>query len=174
MNALEAWRKQENQHNFHFPDSRDPIFQKISQTEKITTQDFEKAVVAVCCWRENREDGYYGQIAIGHVINNRAKAGWFGGNQYMNVVAKDQFSSMTIPDDPQLDKYPLESDTEFQKVLANIDALFENELLDRTGGALYYADLSFIQENGWFQREIIDKPNEHERLAVIGRTTFFK
>lgn len=172
INALKAWRTNTEHYDYQFPDSRDPVFQKYLIDEKSTPQLFEQAVVALCCWREDREDLYPGMIAIGQVINNRAKAGWHHGNLYSNVIAEDQFSSMTFPHDLQLDKYPLESELEYEKLLANLDNLYENELIDKTDGALYYADLRYVT-SGWFLREIIQNSQEHERLAVIGRTTFF-
>lgn len=173
INALEVWRIQTNQKDFHFPDSRDPAFQKISQNENITAQDFEKAIVCLCGWREDREELSTGMLAIVSVITNRSKAGWFGGNQYSNVVAKDQFSSMTIPDDPQLNKYPQEDDVEFGKVLANIDRVYDGTIQDRTNGALYYANLKYVT-SGWFLDNIVRNVKEHPVCASIGRTTFFK
>lgn len=172
ISVLKNWRTDTNQANYQFPDSRNPDFQKYLLAGKVTAQVFEQAIVALCCWREDREDLYPGMIAVGQVINNRAKAGWFHGNAYQNVVAENQFSSMTVPTDPQLNDYPLNSETEFLKLLANMDNLFENELIDKTDGALYYADLSAVS-SGWFRNEILNNPGEHPRLAIIGRTTFF-
>lgn len=172
ISALKNWRLANEKNSWEFPDSRDPAFQKYLTDENLTAQDFEKGIVCLCCWREDREDLSPGMCAIGQVINNRAKKGWFHGNQYSNVIAKNQFSSISVPGDPQLEKYPAENDVEFGKVLSQIDDLFEGELLDRTDGALYYADIRYVT-SGWFDREIIQNPSEHPRTAVIGRTTFF-
>jgi len=173
VNALKAWRLAADQPSHHFPDSRDPEFHKHLVEQAVTSQDYEISIVCLCCWRENREDLYAGEMAIAHVINNRAKRGWNHGNQYMNVTAKNQFSSMVIPGDLQLDKYPLENDVEFGKLLENIDDLYRGELIDRTDGAVYYANLKYIQPGGWFARNIISNSAKFPRLAVIGRTTYF-
>lgn len=173
INALKAWRIATEHHDYQFPDSRDPAFQKYLTDANSTPQLFEQAVVCLCGWREEREDLYPGMCAVLQVINNRAKAGWHHGNQYENVIAENQFSSMTIPNDPQLDKYPLEIELEFEKLLANVENVYENEIIDKTDGALYYANLAAIEPGGWFAREIVQSP-EHPRLSVIGRTTFFK
>lgn len=172
ISALKNWRLANEKNSWEFPDSRDPSFQKFLTDENLTAQDFEKGIVCLCCWREMRSQLYAGMMAVACVINNRAKKGWFHGNQYSNTVAKNQFSSMTVPGDPQLEKYPAEDDTEFNKLLAAIDLLYEGEVLDRTDGALYYAVLA-DSTSGWFFREIVNRPEEHPRLAEIGRTSFF-
>lgn len=173
VDALHKWRQVVGQENYHFPDSRDPSFQKYLASEGANAQDYEKAIVCLCCWRENREDLYTGMMAIAQVINNRARKGWHHGNAYQNVIEKNQFSSMSVPDDKQLNLYPEDKDVEFGKLLTNIDSLYENELIDRTDGSLYYANLMYIDHGGWFERNISHNP-EHPRLATIGRTTFFQ
>jgi len=173
VEALKAWRVSASQPSHHYPDSRDPEFQKHLVEQAVTSQDYEISVVCLCCWRENREDLYAGEMAIAHVINNRAKRGWNHGNQYMNVTAKNQFSSMVIPGDPQLDKYPLENDVEFEKLLENISDLESGNLIDKTDGSVYYGNLRYIQKGGWFERTILPNPAKFPRLATIGRTTYF-
>jgi|SRR5882762_8468305 len=172
VNALKSWRLAADQPSHHFPDSRDPEFQKHLVEHAVTSQDYEISIVCLCCWREMRSQLYAGMIAVAHVINNRSKKGWHHGNQYMNVIAVNQFSSMSVPSDLQLNKYPLENDVEFGKLLENIQDLFDNNLIDKTDGSLYYAVLQ-DSTSGWFFKNIVNNP-EHPRLATIGRTTFFQ
>lgn len=173
VNALTTWRMHNSQPNYEFPDIRIPDFQKLCAAHSLTAQDFGKAIVCLCCWREMRSELYTGMIAVANVINNRAKKGWYGGDPYTNTIEKNQFSSMTVPSDPQLDKYPDGNDVEFGKLLDKIDALYDGQLIDRTDGALYYAVLA-DSTSSWFLKNIADNPTEHPRTAQIGQTIFFE
>ena len=41
-----------------------------------------------------------------------------------------------------------------------------------TGGALYYAYLRAVGPGGWFERNIVNTPDEHPGLATIGQRVF--
>lgn len=172
ISALHTWRGETKSANYQYPDSRDPAFQKALLINQATAQDFETAIVCLCCWREMRSYLYRGMIAIAHVIHNRAKAGWFHGNEYQNVIAENQFSSMTIHNDPQLVKYPEQFDLQFEKLLVNVCAAMDEELVDPTNGAMYYAALAHAN-SPWFLNLIKDK-KEHPLVFQLGNTTFYK
>lgn len=136
--------------------------------------DFEKAIVALACWREMRGEGVNGMLSVAFVLRNRAKAGWFHGSIYENVIAHNQFSSMTVEGDHNTDEFPDTREPQFQTLLQLLDEVFDDSRIDNlTNGALYYA---VIQDStsGWFKHNILDKPDEHPRVAQLGKTTFFK
>jgi hypothetical protein len=138
--------------------------------------------LALCAWKEARGEGTPGMLAVMHVIYNRALA-WYGGahtdvtadNECVHhaVYAKNQFTSMSVPSDPEFNLRPGEADASFEfcqqmapRVLAGSDA-------DITNGALYYANLHHVT-SGWFIDTIVNDPANHPRTAEIGRQTFFQ
>jgi len=137
-------------------------------------QEFEKAIVALACWREMRGEGTNGMISVAQVLHNRAKAGWHQSSMYENAIALNQLSSMSIKGDPNTVRFPDSREPEFNKFLQFLDNFYgENPPVDTTNGALYYAVLA-DSTSGWFFENIANKPDLHPRCAVIGRTTFFK
>ena len=158
VDSLVAWRAAKGEPAHVFPDSRDPEFQP-----SVTSQEFEQAIVCLAAWRENREGLYAGMIAIVHVINNRAKRGWYEGNLYFNVTHNTWLSSMIDPENGQLAEYPEENDREFSKLLGYVEDLYEGTLLDRTDGSLYY--LKSTQDTTGYSL--------YPRLATIGQMVFY-
>jgi spore germination cell wall hydrolase CwlJ-like protein len=131
--------------------------------------------VALCQWREARSEGEIGMRAVGHVIVNRA-ASWYHQMRYpvhFAVYAKNQFTSMSCPSDPQYRRFPAEVDPQWQfcqqiapEILADADP-------DPTNGALYYANLEIITPGCWFEIEVVLKPQIHPLLIVIRNHHFY-
>lgn len=143
--------------------------------------DSEKVLACITAWREERSNGLNGMIAVLFVIQRRAVAGWEGGDWSKIVLAKNQFDSMTSVGDPNTVQFPDAHDPVYQKLLQWVDAIYGQMGTDGTAedkltnGALYYADMSSkaYQVGGWFDREIVQKPDAHPRVAQIGTTTYF-
>ena len=135
--------------------------------------EFEKAIVSLACWREMRSESVNGMIAVAFVLRNRAKAGWHHGSIYQNAIALNQISSISVLGDPNTIKFPDTRDPDFQTVLHKMDAIYDGATDSITSGALYYAVLTDAT-SGWFFKNIVSKPDEHPRVAQIGKTTFFK
>ncbi len=169
MQVIKEWRAKHGKHDYQWPETRDPFFQEELTNSAVVAQDIEKSLVALCAWREMRGDLYQGMSAVVHVIHNRQVAGMFRSHLDEDVTGKNQFSSMTIPGDPNLVKYPGD-DKNFLKILENLDMILEGKAFDITGGSLYYGVIADIT-SGWFQKEIVEK---RQRTVQIGRTTFFK
>lgn len=130
--------------------------------------------LALCGWKEARGEGPDGMRAVMHVIVNRAVA-WHGGQAesiHRVVYGKNQFSSMTVPSDPEYYLRPESTNVQYQFCRAMAEAVCEGSDPDATGGALYYACVENI-ESDWFKRNIIDDPARHPVKARIGRQTFF-
>jgi len=142
-----------------------------------TFADFEKCLVALTCLREMRGEGMNAMLAVAFVLRNRAKAGWHRGSAYLNAVALNQFSSMTIKGDPNTVWYPQEpNDPDFIQLLQLMDEVFDehNPRVDTvTNGGMYYWVPADSTKGGWFEKNIANNP-EHPRCAVIGKTVFYK
>lgn len=142
----------------------------------MTNEDYVKAIACLLAEREERSNGTNGILGVLFVLRNRVRAGWFKGEWMSNITAKNQFSSMTVLGDPMTVWYQDPREPAFQKVLQLVDQVFDGTLQDMTAGALYYADLNskgFVKD-GWYDRNIVQQPAVHPRVATIGTTTYFK
>lgn len=141
----------------------------------MTIAEYEKGVAALLSWREERSNGVNGCLGVLFVVRSRAKAGWHGGSWTGVITAANQFSSMTVLGDSQTVRYPDPRDPSFLQVLQLVDGVYDDSRPDNlTQGALYYCDPVGITPGGWFQRNILDKPDEHPRVAQVGTTLYFK
>lgn len=130
--------------------------------------------MALCAWREARGEGEDGMRAVLNVIRNRA-ASWYSHSRHPiheAVYAKNQFSSMSIPNDQQFNLQPHLYDPEMGFCMQTARAILNGDDADPTKGALYYRNPR-TATSIWFQRAIVDKPNEHPHLATIGNHEFY-
>jgi spore germination cell wall hydrolase CwlJ-like protein len=131
--------------------------------------------LSLCAWKEARGEGTPGMLATMQVICNRAVA-WFGNHIesiHNAVYAKNQFTSMSVPSDPEFNLAPGENDASFDFCVQMAPGVLQGLQPDTTAGALYYANLSEVT-SGWFIENIVNDPGNHPKTAVIGRQTFFK
>ena len=129
---------------------------------------YETVMLALVMWREARGEGRDGMRAVGHVVRNRHKAGW--GSVVDCITKKNQFTSMSVPGDGQLTRWPKTG--EFLNTLHDANRILDGSDGDLTKGALYYANLE-IATSGWFFEHIVGDPVGHPVTATIGRHTFF-
>jgi N-acetylmuramoyl-L-alanine amidase len=124
---------------------------------------FSVATAALCAWREARGEGRDGMRAVLHVIQNRAAKQ--GKSWHEIVYAKDQFSSMTYPEDPQLCNVPKTPDASFEMCMSLADAVKLGTDPDLTQAATnYFADSIPMPE--WAK--------SMKQTVKIGHQTFFK
>jgi hypothetical protein len=145
----------------------------------MTFDDFNKSILSLLAWREERSNGVNGMLGVMFVVRNRVKAGWFGGDYLQNIAGHNQFSSMSVSGDSQTIKYPPINDPQFTQALQLVDDVYDenNPRVDTlTNGALYYADLNnpTFTKGGWFETHILNDSTNHPRSAQIGSTTYFK
>lgn len=175
MESLKDWRSHQPytdmQRNVLFPEA--PADPSLQPTLLVGMGDFEKAVVALAAYREMREDLWPGMSAVVQVVRNRARAGWFHGSMYENVVAKNVFPSMTLYGHPDTVRFPDEHDQQFWLFLTMLDGLFNGVVPDNTNGALYYH---------WYYSEpvfcgciaYLSQKQTHQTCAKIGKILFWK
>jgi hypothetical protein len=119
-NALTDWLKVHS----GWPDSRDPEFHLAL---KCTPQDFEKAMVCHICALEAEEQPYAGAAAIAHVVMNRTDP---SGSPYQTatmILAPCSFRPL--------------NEAILERLLHNVDALFDRRLYDPTLGATDYINI---------------------------------
>lgn len=105
----------------------------------MTWSDWDKALLALCAWREDRSGQREGMLAVMCSVRNRVER---GNKSYSSAITqKWQYSSMTAPGDPQLGLYPQGGDPIFELALSLVDDVIDGAIADTTGGATnYYAD----------------------------------
>jgi len=143
----------------------------------VTFDDNDVQSLALCAWKEARGEGTPGIMAVMFVIKNRAEA-WYGNLAeeavHFAVYAKNQFTSMSVPSDPEFNLKPGENDASYDFCMQMAPRVLAGQgNPDITAGALYYANL-FEVTSGWFIDNIVNDPANHPKTAVIGRQTFFK
>jgi Cell Wall Hydrolase len=143
----------------------------------MTVADYEKALGCLLAWREERSNGVNGMLGVLFVVRNRSKANWGQGDWSKIIESHNQFSSVSVLDNPETVLYPDVRNPQFLDVLQTVDAIYNDERQDLlTMGALYYADMGspLYDKDGWFAKNIAGDPDQHPRVAQIGTTTYFK
>lgn len=131
----------------------------------------DKESMALCAWREARGQGPMGMRAVMWVIKNRVGAPGFASTMHDVIYGKNQFTSMSVPSDSQFHLEPSGASWDEAQTLAA--QVIEGLLLDPTFGARYYANLRSMDQEGWFQRNIVAHPEVHRHTTAIGQHDFY-
>ena len=135
--------------------------------------------MALCVWKEARGEGDLGMQAVAWVIRNRA-VDWYRNQQspiHLVVYGKNQFTSMSVPEDPEFNLAPDADDPQYLYCLGLCPDILTAQATDVTNGSHYYCNLAEAT-SGWFSRNISGPdgkgtPN-HKLLAAIGRQMFYQ
>ncbi len=138
----------------------------------VVCDDNDLHLLALCIWREARGEGLVGMRAVANVICNRVGAEGFAATLHDVIMGKNQFSSMSRPTDQQFNLIPSDDNTFFQQaqLIAQQAVGGTNDI---THGSRYYANLRTMDADGWFARNIVDKPAIHPHAATIGQHDFY-
>jgi len=129
--------------------------------------------LALVGWKEARGEGITGIRAVMHVVLNRVGAVGFAHTLHDVIYGKNQFTSMSVPSDPEFNLSPQPSDVLFAGCISLAKAILSGTDADCTNGAHYYANLK-TATSGWFYNHIVNDHIGHPQTAVIGHHTFFK
>lgn len=125
---------------------------------------------ALCACKEGRGDGSY--LGVLWVIAHRA---WDWGETVHNVIyAKNQFSSMSIPSDPEFNWTPtLPADVAiYQHCLEAAPDILNRLADDPTLGSHFYENPK-VANSPWFTQNISADHLNHPLKAVIGKQNFY-
>jgi len=124
-------------------------------------RDAQRVLLALCVWREARGESVDAKAAVATSIRNRVlKPAWWGVGWVGVLTKKWQYTSMTGDGDPNLQKWPQETDTSWVASLAIAYAAHSGQLEDRTQGATHYFDNSLDPRDG--------KPDRRPKWAKDG------
>lgn len=128
---------------------------------------------ALCSWKEARGDGLTGIHAVLHCLKNRVGAAGFANTLHWVIYGKNQFTSMSVPSDPEFNLTPAPGDIMFPEAMRLADVVLNTDDADPTGGACYYENPK-TASSGWFQRVIVGDPVNHPMIVKIMHHTFYK
>jgi spore germination cell wall hydrolase CwlJ-like protein len=132
--------------------------------------------MALCVWKEARGEGNSGMQAVAHVIANRVGAPGFAKTLHDVIYGKNQFSSMSIPTDPEFNLIPPPGDQQFTYCLFLCPQVLTKSDADPTHGAHYYENAA-TATSGWFARVIAGPDGNgtegHSLTAQIGKQKFY-
>jgi hypothetical protein len=147
----------------------------------VTGTDFICSNLALRAWQDGFAEGLNGMLAVAHTIKRRVDAGWYNGD-WISVLSKHKTWSARV--EPYPDEIPDPRVYSFQCLLQEINGIFNGSRQDDitvpaqsvlshpAPPALYYGRLDQIT-NDWFLENISRKPEQHQRVAVVGMLTFF-
>lgn len=139
----------------------------------MTFDDNDVQSTALCATKEARGDGLDACIAVMWVISNRA---WDWNESVHQVVyGKNQFTSMSVPNDPEFNWEP-ESPEDiaiYEACLKAAQSILNRDTDDPTLGSHYYENPKTAQKGGWFDRNIKDDPTNHPQRVIFGKQSFF-
>jgi N-acetylmuramoyl-L-alanine amidase len=135
----------------------------------MTPQDYEKCLLALVMWREARGEGSPGMVAVGCVIRNRVKAGWYRGSWTENITHRNEFTSMSVLGDPGTVAYFMGGSESGRAAMSIADSLYSGTQPDVTNGALFYENPA-IATSKWF---IDNVRNKRPKVAEIGQHVFY-
>lgn len=133
--------------------------------------------LALVAWKEARGEiaiaGLNSIRAVMHVINNRVGSPGFAHTLHDVIYGRNQFTSMSVPLDPEFNLQPKEGDATYMQCIKMARAILEGTDQDNTGGAHYYANLRNVR-SGWFLTHIVSDQVNHPLTVLIGHHSFFK
>src|SRR5207244_356263 len=106
------------------------------------------------------------------VIANRVGHPGFAHDIHGVVYGKNQFTSMSVPSDPEFNLAPKDDDPQFAYCVKLVDTVLQGTAPDVTQGAHYYENPK-TATSGWFARVIVADTVNHPLIATIGRQNFY-
>ena len=101
-------------------------------------------IVALCNWREARNQSLAAKVAQVWTIKNRVQKPSWWGKDYVSVVTKpEQFSSFN-PGDPNSVKWPFPGDPAWADCWTVASTVMQDAIPDPTFGATHYFDKSIF------------------------------
>lgn len=123
-------------------------------------------LLGLVVWRESRGEPYEAKLAVAFSVLTRVKHPSWWGNSIQSVIAKPlQYSSMTHAGDPNLVKYPVEGDTDWNDSIQASTAAISGSVPNPAPTADSYIDNS-IAPPPWALKAAL--------VAEIGHFRFYR
>jgi len=139
----------------------------------MTFDQSDLEALALCAWKEARGEGTPGMCAVMCVIKNRVGAPGFGLTLHSVIYGKNQFSSMSIPSDPEFNLAPKPGDPQYSYCITQAPYILDGTIADTTNGAHFYENPKSAK-SPWFEIHIVDDIVNHPFLVQIGSQRFYR
>ena len=126
--------------------------------------------IALCAWKEARGDGEIACRLVMNVIYNRTQHVGFARTIHDVIYGKNQFTSMSVPSDPEFNLEPQAGDAIYAACLIDAGPVLLGVMDDLTNGAVWYANEEEVEAGGWYERNIIN--GAHPVTLRYGHHTF--
>lgn len=134
------------------------------------TELSELELLALCVWREARNQRADGMAAVAWSIRNRVQRPSWWGHDYPSVILKPwQYSSFNLSD-PNSTKWPADNDESWPVCMAVVTPIYQALITspDPTGGATHYYDTSITFPKAW------GRESEWENTLNLHQLRFWK
>jgi spore germination cell wall hydrolase CwlJ-like protein len=121
--------------------------------------------LALCIWREARGEGRAGLVAVAHSIVNRVASPTWGNTMMSVLFQRQQYSSLTHQQDPQLVVWPTDDDPTWKEALEVADGVLRGEIDSPVGKADSYHSTSIVPPR-WATNERF--------VLQVGRHRFYR
>lgn len=103
---------------------------------------YDVVLLALCCWREARNQRKVAQVGQAWTVRNRAdKPSWWGDSISSVILKPEQYSSFNAGD-PNSTKLPHSTDPSWLQCLEVAQDVYQGIEADPTNGATHYFDAS--------------------------------
>lgn len=99
-------------------------------------------------------------------LANRQKLGWGSWLEILDSAPKYMATTEPLTGTPQV------WEPQFNRLLHEVDGVFDGSAIDLSKGSIYWADLAKPITNEWFKTKIIDAP-EHRIVANMNSLSFY-
>lgn len=127
--------------------------------------------LALCMYKEARSLGSQGMLSVGCVCRNRVGTPGFASTLHNVIYSRNQFTSMSVPSDPEFNLVPDPSDPNYVLALSLASGILDGSTPSNVGNAHYYEVEG--TSNPWFDRVIKGDPINHPFVCQVGTQLFF-
>lgn len=137
----------------------------------MTLETYVRAEIArVALENGARYGGINNMLGVAMVLRNRVFAGWGSWIDVIEQVATRP-TNLNIP---RGDVTSVLKSNTGRNLLNQVDAIYSRvDIEDITGGALFWVDPSFLVAD-WFKLEVLNRQENHPRVAHIGPVWFYQ
>lgn len=137
----------------------------------------DKENLRLVAWKEARGEQHavLAMTAVMKMCLHRVGHPGFAKTLHDVIYGKNQFSSMSVPSDPEYNLKPLDTDPSWQATAPLVEMI--ETCVDPIPGALFYDNPKTAEKGGWFERNIAGLDGKglpgHSLIAIIDHHSFY-
>lgn len=132
--------------------------------------DYQRSLLVLESWRQTIEyGGHMAACMVMSALGNRVRLGW---GSWAEIIQRIPNYS-ALKEQPNREMFPSIWEPNFVRLLHEVESSFDGSGTDYAKGGLYWCDSRHI-ERDWFQTNILDKKEDHPRVAEMNSLMFFR